>query len=422
MRAQGGGKVRGVEMSGTESQAKHGERGAEQSKRSLWQRFGKSIISIAVLLAVFSLGTGFGNGTISLQRGGQNEDLPSQLNYASVTALYNKLRTTYDGQLSEQQLIDGMRSGLVEAAGDPHTQFFTAAEAEEFNSGLSGSFSGIGAELSVEDDMITVVSPISGFPAEKAGLKAKDIIVTVDDESTSGMSLDKAVSKIRGPAGTEVKLDILRGSEQLTLKITRANISTPSVKHEIKEGIGYLTVARFWTDTAELMDKAAREFNAAGVRGVVVDLRGNPGGTLESSVDAASLWLAKDAIMLQEKRGGKVIETYKASGNNPLKGVKTTVLINGGSASASEILAGALADNKAATLVGEKSYGKGSVQQVLPLSDGSQVKITFARWFTPAGKNIDKEGIQPSEKVGLTEEDIAAGRDPQLARAVELLK
>lgn len=395
----------------------------DAAKKPWWQKFGKSIVSIAILLGVFSLGMGLGNGSITLQGGGQNEGLPNQLNYASVTALYNKLRTTYDGKLSEQELIDGMRSGLVEAAGDPHTQFFTAAEAEEFNSDLSGSFSGIGAELSMEDDMITVVAPIGGFPAEKAGLKAKDIIVAVNDESTNGMSLDKAVSKIRGPAGSEVKLDIVRGgSEQLTLKITRANISTPSVKHEIKDGIGYLTVTRFWTDTADLMDKAAREFKAAGVRGVVVDLRGNPGGTLDSSVDAASLWLTKDAIVLEEKRGGKVVKTYKASGNNPLKGVKTTVLINGSSASASEILAGALADNNAATLVGEKSYGKGSVQQILPLSDGSQVKITFARWFTPAGKNIDKEGIEPSEKVELTEEDVAAGRDPQLSRALELLQ
>lgn len=410
-------------MSRAKSQAKHGKDGAEELKRPLWQRFGKSVISIAILLGVFSLGLGLGNGSISFQRGGQNEGLPNELNYASVTALYNKLRTTYDGQLDEQKLIDGMRSGLVEAAGDPHTQFFTAAEAEEFNSGLSGSFSGIGAELSIEDDMITVVAPIGGFPAEKAGLKAKDVIVTVNDESTSGMSLDRAVSKIRGPVGSEVTLEIVRsGNEQLTLKITRANITTPSVKHEIKDGVGYLTVTRFWTDTGDLMDKAAREFKAAGVRGVVLDLRGNPGGTLESSVDAASLWLAKDATVLEEKRGGKVVKTYKASGNNPLKGIKTTVLINGGSASASEILAGALADNKAATLVGEKSYGKGSVQQILPLSDGSQVKITFARWFTPAGKNIDKEGIEPTEKVELTEDDVTAGRDPQLARALELLK
>lgn len=392
-------------------------------RRPLWQRFGKSIVSIAILLGVFSLGMGLGNGTITLQRGGQNEGLPNQLNYASVTALYNKLRTTYDGKLSEQELIDGMRSGLVEAAGDPHTQFFTAAEAEEFNSDLSGSFSGIGAELGMEEDMITVVSPISGFPAEKAGLKAKDVIVAVNDESTSGMSLDKAVSKIRGPAGSEVKLDIVRGgSEQLTLKITRASINIPSVKHEVKDGIGYLTVTRFWTDTAGLMDKAAREFKTAGVRGIVLDLRGNPGGTLDASVDAASLWLDKGATVLEEKRGGKVVETYKASGNNPLKGIKTVVLINGSSASASEILAGALADNNAATLVGEKSYGKGSVQQILPLSDGSQVKITFARWFTPAGKNIDKEGIEPSEKIELTEEDVTADRDPQLARALELLK
>jgi carboxyl-terminal processing protease len=409
-------------MSRAKKQTKHGEHEVEEPRRPLWQRFGKSIFSIAILLAVFGVGLGLGNGTISFQSGGQNEGLPNQLNYASVTALYNKLRTTYDGELSEQALIDGMRSGLVEAAGDPHTQFFTAAEAEEFNSDLSGSFSGIGAELSMEEDMITVVAPIGGFPAEKAGLKAKDIIVTVNDESTSGMSLDKAVSKIRGPVGSEVKLEIVRGTEQLTLKITRANINTPSVKHEIKDGVGYLTVTRFWTDTGDLMDKAAREFTAAGVTGVIVDLRGNPGGTLDSSVDAASLWLAKDATVLEEKRGGKVVKTYKASGNNPLKGVKTTVLINGSSASASEILAGALADNKAATLVGEKSYGKGSVQQILPLSDGSQVKITFARWYTPAGKNIDKEGIEPSEKVELTEEDVAASRDPQLARALELLK
>lgn len=400
------------------------------AKKSWWQRitqakFSKSIVSIAILLGVFGLGFGLGNGAISLQRGvEENNDLPGKLDYASVTTLYNKLRTTYDGKLDEQTLIDGMRRGLVEATGDPYTQFFTAEEAKEFESDLSGSFSGIGAELSVNDDGdIAVVSPISGFPAEKAGLRPKDVILTINDESTADLSLDEAVSKIRGQAGTTVKLDLLRGErEQLTLTITRDSINIPSVKHEIKDGVGIITVSRFWTDTGELMTKAANEFKAAGVTNVVLDLRGNPGGTLTAAVDAASLWLPQGTIVLQEKRGGIVADTYQADGNNVLQGVKTVVLINGGSASASEILAGALADHKAATLVGEKSYGKGSVQQILPLSDGSQVKITFARWFTPAGKNIDKEGIAPSVEVKLSEDDYKTGNDPQLAKALELLR
>jgi len=384
----------------------------------------KSLVSIVLLVGVFSLGIGVGNGGVSFSRAvGDNNDLPTSLDFSSVDTLYRKLRTTYDGKLDEQALVDGMRRGLVEAAGDPYTQFFSSSEADEFESQLSGSFSGIGAELATgEDGEITVVSPISGFPAEKAGLRAKDIILTVDGESITGMNLDKAVSKIRGEKGTEVTLEILRGTERKTLKIVRDNINIPSVTHKIEDGIGYLEVSRFWTDTASLMRDAADEFKKANVRGVVLDLRGNPGGSLEASVDAASLWLPKGAVVLEEKRGGEVVETYKASGNNPLQGMKTIVLINGGSASASEILAGALADNKVATLVGEKSYGKGSVQQILPLSDGAQVKITFARWFTPGGKNIDKEGIEPAVKVELTEEDFAAGRDPQQDRAVELIK
>jgi len=385
----------------------------------------RSVIAVVVLLGVFSFGVNVGNGNIQFAKGvSDNDSLPSQLDFSSVNTLYATLRSKYDGKLEEQALIDGMRRGLVEATGDPYTQFFTSSEADEFESQLSGSFSGIGAELGKnENDELVIVSPISGFPAEKAGLRARDVIISINDESTTGLSVDQAVGKIRGEKGTEVTLGVVRGgNERKEFTITRDNINIPSVTHKIEDGVGYIQVSRFWTDTGSLMREAAEEFAAANVKSVVLDLRGNPGGTLDAAVDAASLWLPKGTTVLQEKRDGKVIETYKAKGGDLLHGVKTAVLINGGSASASEILAGALADNDAATLVGEKSYGKGSVQQIIPLSDGAQVKITFARWFTPNGKNIDKEGIEPSVKVELSDADYEAGRDPQKNRAFQLVR
>lgn len=221
---------------------------------------GKTLLNVAILLFVFWLGIGFGNGTISVSRGlSTNKELSENLEYAEVEKLYDLLRENYDGKLSESQLLDGMKSGLVKAAGDPYTEYFSVKDAKAFNEQLEGSFSGIGAELGKDkDDNLNVVSPIAGFPAEKAGLRAKDIIMTIDGKSTQGLSIDEAVSKIRGPEGTQVRLGILRGEgERKELTITRDEIKIPSVKYEVLDNnIGYVQISQFWTDTASLTREA----------------------------------------------------------------------------------------------------------------------------------------------------------------------
>lgn len=374
---------------------------------------------------IFFVGVAVGNGTISFaSTASQNTELPAQLDYRSVGQLYTAIKDNYDGKLTEQQLLDGMKSGLAQATGDPYTEYFNKEDAKEFTQQLEGSFTGIGAELGQDENKnLIVVAPISGFPAEEAGVRAKDVIATIDGKSTVGMSVDDAVKKIRGESGTKVTLELVRDrKESLKVTITRAEIKIPSVEWSIGDNnIGYMKITQFSEDTARLAEEAAQEFKAKDVSGVVLDMRDNPGGLLDAAVEVSSLWLKNNAVVLQEKRDGQVIQTYRANGNNILSGIPTRVLINGGSASASEITAGALLDNKAATLIGEKSYGKGSVQRILPLKDGTEVKITIARWYRPNGQNIDKQGIEPTKKVELTDDDYAQKRDPQKDTAVQEL-
>lgn len=377
--------------------------------------------------SIFFLGIGIGNGTIAVgpdsafRKSIQKES--GQLNYDEVNALYGDLRKSFDGQLDTAKLEDGMKEGLVKAAGDPHTEYLTAEENKEFSEQLNGSFEGIGAELSKDGESIVIVAPIAGFPAEEAGLKARDIISKIAGESAFDISTTEAVKKIRGEKGTKVKLDIIRDGKPLEFEITRAEINIPSVEWEVTEdGVGVMTISRYGSDTASLARKAADDFKSKNVKGVVLDLRGNPGGLLDAAVNLSNLWLPSGKIILEEKRDDEVIKVYKARGGAVLEDVPTVVLIDEGSASASEITAGALKDNGAATIVGTKSYGKGSVQELVNLRDGGVLKVTIARWFTPEGRNIDKEGIEPDQKVEITEDDIKAGRDPQKDAALSKLR
>jgi carboxyl-terminal processing protease len=237
------------------------------------------------------------------------------------------------------------------------------------------------------------------------------------------MSVDAVVQKIRGKAGTKVTLTIIRGdAKPFDVTITREKITVPSVKYEEDGDIGYLKISQFGSDTVSLTQKAAKEFKAKHVKAVILDLRGDPGGYLNAAVGVSSLWLDNGKTVVQERRGNTVVGTETASGDNILNGLPTIVLIDAGSASASEITAGALHDNNAAQLVGEKSFGKGSVQQVEKLSDGSELKITIARWYTPNGKNIDKQGIKPDITVSSDGVNVAEGKDPQKDKALQILQ
>lgn len=396
-------------------------------KKKKWPYFLGGFISIIAAFGIFYFGIMVGSGQVSLSfnRGAvkENSSLPNRLNYDSVNDVYRELKQKYDGQLDEQKLILGLKKGLVEAAGDKYTTYLDSEEAKALQESLNGSFSGIGAELVKEGEYITVIAPIAGTPADKAGIKSKDIIFSINGEDAIGMEVDEAVNKIRGEAGTNVKLVIVRGQEKIDLDIKREKITIPSVEQKILDGnVGYIKITQFSPDTSELSQKAAEDFKAQGVKSIVLDLRNNPGGYLNASVDVSCMWLKQGQLVLEEKRGGIVMKDYECQQTGILNGIKTAVLINEGSASASEITAGALKDNGAATIVGQKSYGKGSVQEMSNMPGGSILKVTVARWFTPSGKNIDKEGITPDEKVEITDENVKNNQDPQLEKAVLIVK
>jgi carboxyl-terminal processing protease len=329
-----------------------------------------------------------------------------------VQKTYQELKANYDGTLDTSKLVDGAARGMVAAAGDRYTVFMDKTESEDFAKQLSGEVSGIGAEIGVRSDQPTILRVITDSPAEKAGVMAGDLIVSVN-----GVSVDKAdaatvAEKIRGEAGTSVKLVLKKGDVTREVTIVRAKINDASVRWSVKDGIGTMIISRFDQDTGSLARQAAESFKSQGVTGVVLDLRDDGGGYLDAAKDVASLWLT-DKIVVTEKTNGKVTDEIRTSGTPVLAGIKTVVLVNGGSASASEIVAGALQDYKVATLVGEKTFGKGTVQKLITLPDGRQLKVTIARWYTPNGKNITKEGISPDKTVQLTTGDINAGRDPQ---------
>lgn len=388
----------------------------------------KTAINVLVLVAVFGIGLGVGSNRIKLgpdgvYRKSVQKTEAGALRYDGANELYADLKDGFDGQLDQVKLEDGAKAGLVKAAGDPYTEYLNEQEAKDFDGQLNGTFEGIGAELGKEQQSVVIISPIAGFPAEKAGLKSKDIISKINGENAYDITINDAVKKIRGPKGTPVKLEVIRDGKLLTFEITRDQINIPSVKTEVTaDNIGVITISRFGDDTVSLVQKAATDFKTKNVKGVVLDMRGNPGGLLDAAVGVSSVWLPEGKTVLQEKRDGKVVKTYNALGNPTLLGVPTVVLVDGGSASASEITAGALHDNKVATIMGVKSYGKGSVQELRQLKFGGVLKVTIARWFTPDGRNIDKEGIEPDQKVELTEKDAAAKNDTQKNAALEKLK
>ena len=342
------------------------------------------------------------------------------IDLSSVQKTYQELIANYDGKLDTQKLIYGANRGLVEAAGDPHTAYMDPDETKEFDKSLSGQIGGgIGAEIGLRSNKPTIIKPLENSPAQKAGIKAGEAIVKVNDEASSDWSVEKVVSKIRGEVGTSVKLTLLSGGQTREVSVVRQNIVSPAVESEIDGEIGILKVNRFGDDTVSLSRKYASEFVDKGVKKVILDLRNNPGGTVGAAQGLLGIWL-DNQIAMTERRGSEIVKTLRTTGTPILGNMKTVVLINGNSASASEITAGALREYGKATLVGQKSYGKGSVQIVLGLPGGSQMKVTEARWYTPKGKNIDKTGIEPDVKVDLSSDDVNNNVDPQMDKVKSL--
>lgn len=339
------------------------------------------------------------------------------IDLTAVNKTYSELAANFDGQLDTQKLIDGASRGLVAAAGDKYTVFMDAEEAKEFDNDLSGDIGGgIGAEIGVRHDQPTILRVLTDNPAEKAGIKQGDTVISINDESSIGWTAEKTAGKIRGDIGTSVKVGVLRQDKPLEFTITRQSVTSPSVYSKIQDNIGILTISRFDGKTSELTRRAAEDFKQAGVKGVIVDLRNNGGGFLTPAQDIAGIWL-NDKVVVTERTNGKVVDELKSDTDTVLAGVPTVVIVNGGSASASEIVAGALQDHGVAKLIGEKTFGKGTVQKMIELGAGTRLKVTMARWYTPKGNNITEQGIAPDQEVKLTDEQANSGQDPQMDAA-----
>lgn len=327
---------------------------------------------------------------------------------------------------TNQEKMYGAIRGLVASTGDPFTEFFDPQNSKQFQQDITGNFGGIGAELSANaSGSIVVVSPLSGTPASKAGLKPKDQIVAVNGTSTKGMSVSEAVNLIRGPVGTKVVLSVVRAGwtspKQFT--ITRENINVPTVKFSMKGDIAVITLNEFTQDADTLFYQSLQKAVNANAKGIVLDLRGNPGGYLQVAVDIAGYFLKPGSEVVKEVGRAVPTENFTAQGNGALDTMPMAILVNGGTASAAEILSGALHDNRHIPLIGERTFGKGTVQQLFSLSDGSSLKITVAHWVLPSGRILDEgDGLLPNYVVPLTNTQVINGQDPQLAKALQVVK
>jgi len=362
-----------------------------------------------------------------------NKYLPSTHNKLSRDVDFNLFWDVWEnlteayvdkGKLNEKEMFYGAIRGMVDSLGDPYTVFMEPKVAKEFDNDLAGTFEGIGAEIGIKDDILTIIAPLPEMPAEKAGLKSGDIVLAINGTSTMGIRIDEAVSQIRGPRGTDVVLNVIHdgASAPEDVTITRGKIVVKSIRTEFKEdeNIFVVKISNFNDDTKDLFDKAVKKIISLNPDGIIIDLRNNPGGYLETAVEMASEWV-EDGVVVSEKFTEDNINEYQSRGRARLKDFKTVVLVNQGSASASEIVSGALQDYKLATIVGKKTFGKGSVQSLNKFSDGSSVKITVAKWLTPYGRSINDEGIIPDIKAELSLEDYNNNEDPQMSAAVDIL-
>ena len=398
------------------------------------------IISILLsLIAGFSVGFWFANNKsvddLPIIRELINKDVgqPTNLDFSLFWDVWNSLNTKYvdPSKLDTQKMLYGAIKGMVDSVGDPYTVFLEPKISKKFQEEISGAFGGVGMEIGKRNDILTVIAPLKDTPAYQAGIKAGDKILKIDGKVTGGLSVEEAVNLIRGKKGTKVVLTISNnGSDPKEIELIRDTIKIPSVEWELlNENVAYLQVYTFNQNVDSEFQKAATQILKSPATKLIVDMRNNPGGLLDSAINLAG-WFLKDnqVVTMQEFRDG-TREEFKSKGNGALRIYQTLFLINGGSASASEILAGAVHDNLDIQLVGEKSFGKGSVQQLEEFKNGSSLKVTIAKWLTPNGRSITDLGIEPNVEVKMPEDpeegevEIGTpGKDPQLDKALELLK
>ena len=355
---------------------------------------------------------------------------PESVDFSLFWDAWNLVNERYvdRSKLDTQEMVFGAIEGMVESIGDPFTVFLEAEENKRLQEDIRGEFAGVGIEIGMRGDSLTVIAPLKNTPADRAGIIAGDKILKIDGEPTAGINLDEAVSKIRGRRGTKVILTISRkkdGQEETKdFEMTRDRIKIPTAKWEVKNpDIGYIQLFSFNQIAKKEFDEALAELKKLGAdKKLILDLRNNPGGLLDLSIDISSYFLEPGQVVVIEDFGNGKRDELKSKANGFLKDSKVVILINKGSASASEIVAGALHDNKNIKLIGEKTFGKGSVQQVEELRLRTSLKITVAKWLTPKGRSISDEGIEPDIKVERTEEDTKNDRDPQLEKAIEMIR
>lgn len=410
-----------------------------------------SKIAVALVAALFVVTFGFGffigatwgirkdlvgiNGEVEISKviDLYSKSRSSEVSFNQFWQVWQKVKQKYvDQPVDEVELFYGALEGMVAGLNDPYSIYFPPVEAKDFAEDLAGEFGGIGAEIGIRKEQLTIIAPLPESPAEKAGLKPGDKIYAVDGEDTHGLTIEEAVAIIKGEKGTTVVLTISHdGYDQIEeVTIVRDVITIPTIHWEMMEdSIAYLRVSFINENTWDSFDKAVREILQAAPKGMVFDLRSNPGGYLQTSVDIASEWV-EEGLIVSEKFSEQKVNEYKSRGNHRLVGMPTVVLVDKGSASGAEIIAGALQDYGVATLVGMQTFGKGSVQELEPLVDGSSLKLTVARWFTPKDRQIDKEGIVPDEVIEemfIKEESETEGeevkyKDVGLEKALEILK
>lgn len=401
-------------------------------------KFNKKIISAITpfFLILGTFGLGFYVGKINKTEAEkidnlinkENSIIESKVDFTPFWLAWNTLNEKYvdlNGE-NDQEKVWGAIQGLTNSLGDPYTVFMPPSEAEMFADDIKGNFSGVGMEIGIQDEVLTVIAPLKETPAERAGIKSGDKIIKIDSTETKDFSTDKAVKMIRGKRGTPVKLTILREGEKELLEITivRDNINIPTIKTEVKEDVFIISLYSFSANSSDLFRNALREFVESGKTKLILDLRGNPGGYMEAAIDMASWFLPAGKVLVTENygiNGGEKI--HRSRGYNVFNdNLKFAILVDGGSASASEILAGALQEHNIAKLVGSKTFGKGSVQELISITPDTSLKITVARWFTPNGKSISKSGLEPDYDVKITKKDFENKNDPQLEKAIEILK